>query len=135
MNHAQMEILKSEITADTLTRGYAGMNDLEVAADLNTVYRTQTRDTVSGSEIFNATDDVEYAALSTDAKRASWDALCGIDSINTSSGVAKARETELFGGGTTTRANLAALRLSSVSRATEIGIPTVFEGNVQEARA
>lgn len=33
--------LKSEITADPLGRGYAGMTDQQVADDLNSVYRTR----------------------------------------------------------------------------------------------
>lgn len=84
--------LKTEVTTDPLGRGYSGMSDLEVANDLNTEYRTITRSTVAGYEIFNLTDDAEYAAL-TDAQKASWDALCAIDQIDTGNGVAKARET------------------------------------------
>lgn len=125
--------LKAEITDDPLSRGYSGMSDIEVANDMNTVYRNTIRPTVSGSEIFNETDDVEYAAL-TDAQKASWDRLCGIDSIDTSSGVAKAREAELFGAATTTRSNLTALRNPPASRATELGLSKVREGHVQMAR-
>jgi len=127
-------VLSDELTDDPLTRGYSGMTNLEAADDLNTVYRTRTRDVVSGYEIFNATDDTEYAAL-TDAQKSSWDALCGIEQIDTASGVAKAREAELFGPGTDTRTNLAAVRSPAASRAVELGIGTVYEGNVQEARA
>lgn len=128
-----IDILKTEITGDPLGRGYSGMNDLEVATDLNTEYRTKMRSIVAGSEIFNITDDTEYAAL-TDAQKSSWDALCAIDSINTSSGVAKARESELFGPGTTTRDNMAALKSPAASRAAELGLSIVYEGHVQEAR-
>ena len=133
MDHAQIEILITEITEDPLTRGYSVMSDIEVADDLNTVYRTKTAQFLSGSDIFNETDAAEYGVL-TDAQKSSWDALCGIDSIDTSSGVAKSREAELFGAGTDTRANLQALSISDVSRATELGLPIVYEGNVQEAR-
>ena len=128
-----IDILKAELTDDLLSRGYSGMSDLEAATDLNTVYRTKTRDTVSGSEIFNVTDADEYTDL-TNEQKISWDALCAIDSINTSSGVAKSKEAELFGPGTTTRSNLAALRSPPASRAEELGLGIVYEGNVQEAR-
>lgn len=131
---AFIEDLAAEITIDPLGRGYSGMSDLAVANDLNTEYRTITRVTVAGWEIFNVTDDVEYAAL-TDAQKASWDALCGIEQIDTANGVAKAREAELFGGGTTTRSNLATLKSPVASRAVELGLPFVREGNIQEARA
>ena len=125
--------LKTEVTTDPLGRGYSGMSDREVADDLNTVYRTRQRKTLSGSEIFNVTDDVEYTAL-TDVQKASWDALCAIDSIDTGSGVAKSREAELFGPGKTTRANLIALKTDDISRATELEIPFVRVGHVQMAR-
>ena len=134
MDHAQMVILKSEITADPLGRGYSGMSNLAVANSLNTVNRPVTKTYVTGSEIYNATSDTEYAALTAE-QQASWDRLCGIDQINISSGVAKAREAELFGPGTATRTALVALKAApQVSRATEIGLPFVYEGNVQEAR-
>ena len=126
-------ILRTELTDDPLSRGYSSMSDLEAANDLNTVYRTKTRDYVSGSEIFNVTDNTEYAAL-TDAQKISWDALCGIDQIDTSSGVAKAREAEIFGPGTTTRSNLSAIKSPAATRAVELGIGIVYEGNVMEAR-
>ena len=125
--------LQAEVMTDPLNRGYSGMTDLQVANDLNTVNRTKTRATVSGAEIFNATNDVEYAVL-TEAQKASWDRLCAIDSIDTASGVAKAREAELFGSGSVTRSNLAALKNPAASRAEELGIPFVYEGHVQEVR-
>ena len=109
------------------------MSDLEIANDLNLVYRTLTRDVVNGSEIFNATNDTEYAAL-TDDQKAIWDRLCSIELIDTDNGVAKAREAELFGSGTTTRSNLIALKNPPVSRAQELGLSYVYEGHVQEAR-
>ena len=129
-----MSILSDEITNDPLVRGYSGMTDLEVADDLNTEYRTITAQYISGSVIFNATDDIEYAALA-DTGKASWDRLCAIDSVDTSGGIAKAREAELFGAGTATRTNLVAARKTTVSRAVELGIGEVNEGDVKHARA
>lgn len=128
-----IDTIKSEITVDPLGRGYSGMTDLEVANDLNTEYRTITRSTIQGWEIFNATDDTEYGVL-TEAQKASWDALCAIEQIDTDNGVAKSREAELFGSGTATRSNLIALRNPVASRARELGLGIIYEGNVQEAR-
>lgn len=133
LGSVQFDILKAEITTDPLTRGYSAMSDLEVAVSLNTVNRTRNRDYVSGWEIFNATNDVEYNTL-TDAQKSAWDALCAIEQIDTASGVAKAREAELFGAGTTTRSNLQALRQEDISRATELELPTITSGDVEEAR-
>ena len=129
-----MSALRDELLNDPLLRGYSGMTDAEVVASINNPDRVVTRATVSGSEIFNVTDDGEYAAL-TDTQKSAWDALCAIDTINTSSGVAKAREAELFGAGTATRSNLVALRQSTVSRAQELGLSRVREGTVAKARA
>ena len=39
----KLQILSDEITNDPLTRGYAGMTDAEVLADLKRVYRTVIR--------------------------------------------------------------------------------------------
>ena len=125
--------LAAELTTDPLPRGYSGMTDAEAAADLNTEYRTKTRDLVSGSEILNATDDTEFGDLSvTDQSR--WMNLCGIESIDTGSGIAKSLEAELFGAGTTTRDNLIAIRALIISRAVELGLGTVKTGHIQQAR-
>lgn len=129
-----MSALRDELLNDPLTRGYAAMTDEQAAASLNTADRTITAQYVSGSDVFNATDDVEYAAL-TEAQKQAWDALCAIDQIDTSNGVAKAREAELFGPGTATRSNLVALRQSTVSRAVELSLGRVRAGEVKHARA
>ena len=46
--------LKSELTVDPLSRGYAGMTDAEAAIDLNTVYRERNRISMTGSEVINS---------------------------------------------------------------------------------
>lgn len=129
-----MSILSEELANDPLTRGYAGMTDQQAVDSLNTADRSRAVATVSGAAIFNATDDAEYTAL-TDAQQASWDRLCAIETVDISSGVAKAREAELFGASTTTRANLTALKTESISRGEELGIGLVTLGMVQAARA
>lgn len=130
--------LAVELTNDPLTRGYAGMTDQQAADDLNTLYRYAYVDTVSGWEIFNATDDTEYAALTIDQK-ASWDRLCAIDQIDVSNGVAKAKEAELFGPGTVTRTNLLNLKRTPISRAQELDIleyaSQITAEHVNQARA
>ncbi len=109
--------------------------DSNIAADqINLVNRTLTRDTVLGSEILNATDTDEFTAL-TAGDKGRWLALCGVDEVNTSSGVAKSLEAELFGPGSATRTNLMVLRDSQVSRAEEIGVGFVWPGEITQARA
>lgn len=134
-------LLVQELTDDPLGRGYSAMTDQQAADDLNTAYRFSIVPTVSGSAIFNATDDSEYAALTAD-QQASWDRLCSIDQIDVSNGVAKAREVELFGAGTTTRTNLLALKQIPITRAQELDLlegpdinPEVTAVNVAQARA
>lgn len=128
-----MSILSDELLNDPLGLGYSGMSDLQAADSLNTQNRVITSQFLSGSDIFNATDDAEYDLL-TDLQKSSWDALCAIDSINTGGGVAKSREKELFGAGTNTRSNLIAARQSTVSRAQELGLSNVREGTITTAR-
>jgi len=130
-----MSKLSEEITNDPLVRGYIGMTNAEVANSLmNTIDRSITSQYLAGSDIFNATDDLEYAGL-TDIGKDSWDRLCAIETVDTLSGIAKSREVELFGIGTTTRANLIAIRITTVSRAQELSLGNVDEGDVIQARA
>jgi len=110
------------------------MTSIEAADDLNTKYRTRTRATVSGSEILNATDDTEFSAVADPTARDRWLLLCGVDAVDTSSGVAKSLEAALFGPGTTTRDNLAAIRQEVISRAEELAIGEVLPGDVEYAR-
>lgn len=130
--------LSLELTNDPLGRGYAAMTNQEAADDLNTLYRNQATDNVTGAQIFNATDDTEYAVL-TETQKSAWDRLCAINEIDVSNGVAKAREAELFGPGTQTRINLLALKYIAISRAQELdileGTSLVFATDVANARA
>ena len=128
-----MSILSSELSADPLGRGYAGMSDAEAAADLNTEYRSVHRTSVSGDEMFNVTDATEWSAL-TDAQRSLWMAFCSRQSVDPYGTANVAFAQSLFGGGSDTIAALAAVRDETVSRARELGIGWVKVGHVQMAR-
>lgn len=134
MNREQLIALKAEIDGDPLTRGYSGMNDDQVVADINTVYRTRNKSSLSGDEMFQATDGSEFTAL-TEHKEQSWLAFCGRDSIDPFGAANVAFATYIFGGGSTTLSNLNTIRTEDVSRADELGIGRVRVGNVTEARA
>ena len=123
------QVLKTEIALPA----YVAMTDVEIAASINTVNITRARATLSGSEILNATDSGEFTGL-TDAQKSSWLAVCGVDEINTSTGIAKSLEATLFGAGTTTRANLIAVKNETISRGTELGLGRVRAGDVIHAR-
>lgn len=125
--------LKSELITDPLGRGYSGMTDAEAATDLNTAYRSRTVTVVGGGSVLNATDDAEFGAL-TDEQKSRWLALCGIEKINVSSGVAKSLEADLFGPGTATRTALLVLKNESISRVEELNLPRIQEPDVNYAR-
>lgn len=125
--------LWNEINTDPLTRGYSGMTDLQVADDLNTVYRTVDRATMTGSEVYNSVDQTEWTAL-TDAQRDEiWD-IIHMNVLNPFGREAD-RFVAIFGAGSTTVTTLAGLRVDDVSRANELGFGEVYEGHVTKARA
>ncbi len=125
--------LKTEIETDSLSRGYSGMTDLEVATDLNIVYREVDVQSVSGQEIFETVIPSEYNAL-TDKQINLLHAIMGMGSILVNGANTRTALLTMFGPGTTTRSNLAALQKRDVSRAQELGFPYVYEGHIQEAR-
>lgn len=127
-------VLIAELTDDPLGRGYTGMSDAEVAADLLTEYRSRVRVSMSGDEIFAATDATDFADL-TDHKRELWLALCARDILDPAGAANVALVMWIFGGGSTTLANLITSRQEAISRATELGLGHVREGDVQRARS
>ena len=131
-----MSALRDELINDPLGRGYSGLSDQAAADDLNdtTTGITRAVDFVGGGDILNATDDVEYDAL-TATKKDQWLSLCGVEQIDTSGGVAKSLEADFFGAGTTTRTSLSALRTLAISRAQELNLGRVREGTVAGARS
>lgn len=128
-----LDILKAELLAGHPGTGAYNSDDFVAAGELNVVNRTRNRATVTGSEILNSTDDVEFGALTVQNQEL-WLALCGVEDVDTASGVAKSLEADLFGGGTTTRTNLAAIRSQDVSRGQELGLGRVGQGDVEDAR-
>ncbi len=128
-----LDALKAELTADPLTRGYSGMSDQAAADDLNSVYRSRNRATMTASEVLNSVDVSEFNALTDAVQQRIWNVLA-IGTINPFG-----READLFvgafGGGSATITALQALRVEAISRATELGLSRVREGTIQQARA
>lgn len=129
--------LADEINTDPLGRGYSGMTDEEVTADLNTVYRTITIGLLDGAEVYEAIDVTEYQALTSENKAEVWNIVHLGPSIAVGVGTkARSRFISLFGGGSTTMGNLLARVTKNVSRAEELGLGrVVLEGHVTKARA
>ena len=129
--------LKAEIETDPLIRGYSGMSDAEVAADLNTVYRDgPPRTTLDAAELFEAIVPAEMQALS-DALRVRVDRILSLGTgIRVGPGSnGRAELVAAFGVDSDTITAMAALLPTLVSRATELGLGTVKAGHVEKARA
>ena len=124
--------LKTELADDPLERGYAGMNDQDAATDLNTVYRTRNRTSMTGRKMAAEIVNVEYDAL-TEAKKAQILALIASDDINPF-GFAANVVKDVFEAESMTVAALVVARTEDVSRATELGLGIIHEGTVEQAR-
>lgn len=131
---ATLYTLYDEITNDPLSRGYSSMTNLEIANDLNTVYRTRNRASMSGDEIYQQTVPAEFSALGDNLKQL-WMAFCGRDTVNPFATANVQTVVQIFGSGSTTLSNLQAFRVEDISRAQELGLGTVSEGLVFEAKA
>jgi len=112
--------LAAEITADPLAIGYAGMTDQQVADSLNGSTRPKNRESMSGKEIGAAINSAEYAAL-TAAEKDRVIALANLESIDPF-GFAQTIMLDIFAGGSNTIQTLAAARVTTQSRAEEIGL-------------
>ena len=127
-------VLYTELTTDPLGRGYAAMDEQEQAVDLNTVYRTLTRDTLSSAEIYERIDVAEFQGKSPEQK------VYVRDILGLGEGIAvglnsKARTVLLaiFGAGSATIAALAAALEVAVSRAVELGLGRVYPRDITTA--
>ncbi len=134
------DALKDELAGDPLVRGYSGMTDEEAAADLNTSYRTRNRTSMSGDEIFQATDPGEFNALLTGSGNTAddqghWLAFCGRDTVDPFATANVQLVISIFGGGSTSVSNLNAARVESITRGEELGLGLVKIGHVNVARS
>jgi hypothetical protein len=115
------QALHDEVVGDPLGRGYSGMTNQEVADDMNTVYRTRNRATMTASEVFNSIDKAEYNAIPVpENKQMVWDIL-HLGDVNPF-GLEADLFVDVFGGGSNTITALQAARVESISRATELGV-------------
>lgn len=127
-----MSALREEITGDPEGIGYAGKTDAEVLALLTALTRERNRTSMSGSEVLNAIDSVEYLALSGTEQDKVWQVL-HLGTLNPF-GVEATLLSSVFGGGSATIVALAAARKESISRAQELGLGRVREGDIARAR-
>ncbi len=113
--------LKTELSVDTLERGYLNMTDEQIVIDLNTEYRTKDRETIETWEVFEATVRSEYNSLNNVNKQL-YQTILSMGSINIMGGNTRTSLASMFGSGTATRSNLMALQEQFISRAVDLGI-------------
>lgn len=130
---ANLVLLKIEILVDTF-RVYSTMSDKEVADSLNTVDRTRPRTSMTGDEVFkNIASRADWNAL-TDTQKTHFLSFCARDSIDPFAAANVETVKSIFGDASATVTNLQVARQEDVSRATEINIGFVHEGDVEHVR-
>lgn len=128
--------LKAEIALPK----YGGMTDQQIASAINAEIVTTMPSpfTLSGGPIYNAIVPSEFAALTADQKQNVRDVIsAAAGGVDVSSGTnARAVMLAVFGAGTTTRANLAALVAVTITRAEQLGWPRngITIGEIAAAR-
>ena len=126
-------VLASELTDDPLTRGYSGMTDLAAAQSLNAEDRILNRKTMTGKEVKDKIATADWNSR-TNAQKQILLALFARDDLNPH-GIDAQIFTDAMSGHTGgTVAKLAAERDYTTSRAAEIGLGRVSEGDVNHAR-
>ena len=126
--------LADELTAGHPDTGAYNADSAIAASEINAVNRTRIRASMSGSEIWAATDSAELAALTAGA-RGNWLAFCAIDSHNPEAGgLAQLFTVSIFGGDSATVSTLASTRQEVVSRSVELGLGSVKAGEIEVAR-
>lgn len=133
--------LKTELTTDPASLGYAGKTDQEVADAMNSVPSVNTnallrvkRDRIETWEIVEATVVSEYDALSA-AEKERYARITGLGTLNPQGANIQAAFLKMFAAGTTTRANLSLLQWKGSSRAQTLFGEEVKKWDVERARA
>lgn len=122
--------LCDEISLDPLARGYSSMTPEQVAADINTAYRTRFLTQVEGAALFEGISGADWVALS-EGNRDRVLMILGLGSLDPQGNV-RTLLISIFGAGSQTISNMAAIATETVSRATELNLGLVRTGNVQE---
>lgn len=120
---ANLAALKAELDASPNSAGivYTG-DDVADAGLINAKGRSRPRASMTASEVLNATDDTERAAVEADAaKNVRFWNLMNMGDLNPF-GVEATIMVELFGGGSATITALQAARAIMISRAEELGL-------------
>ena len=122
--------LKDELADDPLGRGYDAMTDQELVDSLNTADRQRNRTSMTGDEVFQATDPAEFGELPTGSgntadEQGHWLAFCGRNEIDPFAKANVELVKSIFGNTSATVINLAAARVESITRAVERGLGNI----------
>lgn len=128
MSVAANQPLCDEITLDPLGRGYASMTAEQIHTDLHTEYRSRFRDQVNGSELFEGIDPADWVAQS-ESNRTLVLQILALGDIDPR-GNARTLLIGIFGGGSQTISNMAAIATELISRVDELQLGRVKVGDV-----
>ncbi len=127
--------LKVELLAGHPSTGaYSIGSDSFAAEELNAKNVVRDVESVSGQAIFEAVVLDDYNALTSEQKQL-LSTIIGMGTILVNGTNTRIALLSMFGIGTTTRSALGELQTETVSRATLLGLGTVYEGHIQQARA
>lgn len=126
--------LKTELLSGHPITGAYNSNSVIAATQINDKNVTSNKLSISGDDIFNATVNTEFIAL-TSEKKTLWLSFCGRSIINPFNSANVAFVTWIFGGGSATVAALAGVRTETISRAVALGFGTVLAGDIEYARS
>ncbi|MHA2263678.1 MAG: hypothetical protein ACXAEN_14880 [Candidatus Thorarchaeota archaeon] len=138
LTDVQILELKIELTTDPAALGYDGTSNAQAADILNLVRDTITVDRryISNEELLTAVIGTEFMALGA-AEQRGWLAVMSLDQVPVANANIRGQILAIWGAGTATRTNLAALQTQDGSRAEQIwwqGIG-VSHAEVSKARA
>lgn len=128
------KILQAEIINDPLVRGYGSMSAGEAADSLNVVTDTRDRQVIPAHEVFEAIDPNEMRLLA-DEQKGRLQSLLAMGLINIQGANTRAMLGAMFDAQSATRPNLITLQAESVSRAENLGLPTIREKDIERVRA
>lgn len=122
------------LAAELALPAYTGLSNQAAADSLNNANIAVDVETIGGVDIFEATTQADYTALSANQKSL-YHAIIGMENIRVKGSNTRAALLAMFGAGTQTRTNLAALQTTVISRSVQLGLPRVGAHHVAYARA
>lgn len=124
------QTLCNELSIDPLGRGYSSATTEQIADDLNTEYRSQWKECVDGSDLLDAIESADWVAI-TDAQQDQVLSLLAIGCLDPQKN-ARTMMIRIFGSGSNTISNMAALGQESITRAQELGLQKVKPAHILE---